>query len=444
MANGASTGDGRYGNISFGPRSRHQVQKAATSRQSPYAEIGRTGLRQWGGYVIEEWLAELQGRRAAEYFRELSDTDPIIGGILTSIEVLVRKVTWWIEPASSDPEEIQRQEFFEDVFFERLEGSWSDTISEILSFLTYGYYLGETVYKRRPDGKVGLAKIATRSQDSLLHWEFDDHDEWQAFVQQPAPTYTTYRIPREKALLFRTKVHKDNPEGRSVLRNCVKPWYMKKGFESLLGIAGERDLAGLPMLTPPEEVDIWNTSDSAMVNLLSNAQAFVSQVRRDEMEGVVKPFGWEFELLKGGGSRAIDLLAVIRYYDEAMARSLLADVITMGGDKATGSYALSNNKRDLFNGAIESHLDQIAAVFNTDAIPRLYRLNGMEAPNGYARLCHGPAEEVDLTGISQVLTAAGAAGAPLFTGDTNDKLLDWLLDKIGAPSLEAGDTSEGE
>jgi len=116
----------------------------------------------------------------------------------------------------------------------------------------------------------------------------------------------------------------------------------------------------------------------------------------------------------------------------------------MGGDKATGSYALSNNKKDLFNGAIESHLDQIASVFNTDLIPRVYRLNGMEAAGGYARLCHGPAEEVDLDGIAEILTAASSAGAPLFTGDQADPLLAWLREKIGAPSAEAGDTSEGE
>ena len=451
MADSVTTGDGKFRNVSFGPVSRHQVQKASTSRQSPYAEIGRTGLRQWGGYVLEEWLNELQGKRGAEAYRELTDTDPVIGGILTAIEVLVRKVTWWVEPASSDNADGQAQEFIQGMLFEDLENSWSDTVSEILSFLPYGYHIAETVYKKRngrnsmfSDGKIGLAKLATRAQDSLLRWEFDEVDNWTSFVQSPPPSYGVYVIPREKALLFRTKVHKNNPEGRSVLRNCIKPWYYKRSFEGLMGIGAERDLAGLPMLTPPEGVDLWNTNDPAMVQLLAQSQSMVSQVRRDEMEGVIKPFGWEFELMKGGGSRSFNLLDIIRYYDEVMARSLLADVITMGGDKATGSYALSNNKKDLFNGAIESHLDQIASVFNTDLIPRVYRLNGMEAAGGYARLCHGPAEEVSLDGIAEILTSASQAGAPLFTGDQADPLLEWLREKIGAPSTDAGDTSEGE
>lgn len=446
MAEGASTGG--YRNVSFGPVSRHQVQKASTSRQSPYAEIGRTGLRQWGGYVLEEWLTELQGRRAAEHFREMADQDAVIGGILLAIEMLVRKVEWWVEPATQDDSAaVQSQELIQEMLFEDLEDSWSDTISEIMSMIVYGFHVSETVYRKRGDGRIILGKLATRSQDSLLRWDFDEYDEWQAYVQQPPPTYGTYVIPREKALLFRTKVHKANPEGRSILRNCVRPYYMRKNLENLMGISVERNLAGLPMLTPPPDVDIWNTEDQAMVALLSNAQGFVSQVRRDEMEGVVVPNGWEFKLVSGeggGSSRGLDILSMIKYYDEIMARSMLADIITMGGDKATGSFALSDNKKALFYSAIESWLDQIASVFNTDLIPRVYRLNGLDDSGGCARLCHGAAETVDLTTIAATLTAAGAAGAPLFTGDMDDKLLNWLLDKMGAPSVEADDTSSGE
>ena len=443
----ATTGDGKFRNVSFGPVSRHQVQKASTSRQSPYAEIGRTGLRQWGGYVLEEWLSELQGRRAAEMFREMADQDAVIGGILLAIEMLVRKVEWWVEPATKDDgNAVQSQELIQEMLFEDLEDSWSDTISEIMSMIVYGFHVSETVYRKRKDGRIVLGKLATRAQDSLLHWEFDDHDEWTAYVQQPPPSYGTYVIPKEKALLFRTKVHKANPEGRSILRNCVRPYFMRKNLEAMMGIAVERNLAGLPMLVPPADVDIWNGNDPAMVQLSADAKSMVTQVRRDELEGVVVPNGWEFSLMQGGGggSRGLDILSMIKYYDEIMARSMLADIITMGGDKATGSFALSDNKKALFYSAIESWLDQIASVFNTDAIPRIYRLNGIDDSAGCARLCHGAAETIDLATIAATLQAAGAAGAPLFTGDANDKLLDWLLDKMGAPSLEADDTSSGE
>lgn len=456
MPEGVSTGDGKFGNVSFGPRSRHQVQKASTSRQSPYAEIGRTGLRQWGGYVLEEWLSELQGKRGAEMYREISDQDPVVGGVLFCVEMLTRKVTWWVEPASSANPDMQAKGFAEECLFEDMSISWNDSTSEIMSMLPYGYHLGELVYKKRrgetgdpttsskfTDGRIGLAKIATRAQDSLLHWTFDDHDEWLSFVQQPPPTYTTYEIPREKALLFRTKVHKGNPEGRSILRNCVRPYFFAKNIQNIEGIGVERDLAGLPKLTPPEGVDIWNENDPAMVQLLSQAQTFVTQVRRDEMEGVIVPFGWEFELLKGGGSRAFNTNDIITRYEQRMATSMLADMILLGQDKV-GSYALAGQKKDLFSSAIESFLDQIASVFNTFCIPRLFKLNGFQGLTDWPKLCHGPVEDIDLATIAELLTAMGAAGAPVFTGDDDDVLRNALLERMGLPSETADNTSDGE
>jgi hypothetical protein len=457
MADGVPTGkfDGavRYG---FGPVGRHQIQKASSSRLSPYDEIGRTGLRQWGGYVLEEWLAELQGRRGAEMYREMSDQDPIIGAILFACEMLVRKVTWWVEPASNAQPDMQAQTFAQECLFEDLEHSWNETITEIMSMLPYGYHFSEVVYKRRTgesrdprrnskftDGRIGIRKLATRAQDSLLHWKFDEYDDVTAMVQSPPPTYAVYTIPMEKALLFRTKVHKNNPEGRSILRNSVRPYYFLKNIQNLEGIGIERDLAGLPVLTPPDGIDIWNTTDQSMVQLLQQAQAFVSQVRRDEMEGVVKPAGWEFELLQGAGKRQIDVGATITRYEQRIATSVLADMVMLGQDKV-GSYALAGAKKDLFAAALEAFLDQIASVFNTYCIPRLFKLNGFQGLTDWPKLCHGDVQEISLEEISALLTAMSGAGAPLFAGDAEDKLQNALLERAGLPSVTADDTSEGE
>jgi hypothetical protein len=440
----------------LGPMSRAAIAKAGSTRISPYDEIGRTGLRQWGGYVLEEWLSELQGRRGAEMYREMSDQDPVIGAILFACEMLVRKVTWWVEPASTAQPDLQAKIFAEECLFEDMTMSWNDTISEIMSMLPYGYCVTEILYKKRggdvvdptrqskfTDGRVGLRELAIRSQDSLLRWEFDDYGRVLAMVQQPPPTYATYTIPLEKALLFRTKVHKANPEGRSILRNAVRPYYFLKNLQNIEGIGVERDLAGYPVLTPPEGVDIWNTKDPAMAQLLQNAQAFVSQVRRDELEGVVKPHGWTFELLTSGGRRAFDTNAIIGRYEQRIATSVLADMVLLGQDKV-GSYALAGAKKDLFSAALESFLDQIASVFNTFCIPRLMKLNGFQGLTDWPKLTHGAVEDVDLATIAELLTAMGAAGAPVFAGDAEDKLMNALLDKMGLPSVTADDTSEGE
>jgi hypothetical protein len=440
----------------FGPAGKALQRRQARGSTNAFEEIGRTGLRQWGGYVIEEWLTELQGRRGAETYREMQDNDPVIGGILYLVEMLVRGVTWWFEPATNSNQDMLGKQFCEECFFDDMSTSWADLVSEIMSMLPFGYSYFETVYKRRggdvrdpsrrskfTDGKITLRKLAIRSQDALLHWDFDDYDNVTAMVQQPPPHYATYTIPIEKALLFRTKVVKNNPEGRSILRNAVRPYYFLKNIQNIEGIGVERDLAGLPTLKPPPDVDIWNTEDPKMAQLLQQAQQFVSQVRRDELEGVVVPNGWEFELLKGGGSRAFNTNDIITRYEQRIATSLVGDVVLMGQDKV-GSYALAGVKKALLSSSIEVFLDQIASVLNTYQTPRLFKLNGIDAPDGYPKLCHGPVEDIDLETIAQLLTAMGAAGAPVFAGDAEDKLLNALLERMGLPSETADDTSDGE
>jgi intein/homing endonuclease len=107
--------------------------------------------------------------------------------------------------------------------------SWDDFISEVLSMLTYGFSYHEIVYKRRigpweknpsrhskyDDGLYGWRKIPVRSQETLLRWVFDEKGGIRGFVQLAPPLYKTVFIPIEKSLLFRTGVHKGNPEGKA-------------------------------------------------------------------------------------------------------------------------------------------------------------------------------------------------------------------------------------
>ena len=78
----------------------HRVQKAAGQR---YSEIGTSGLRQFGGYVLEEWLTQIQGRRAAWVWREMMDNSPIVGAILFAIDWLSKTVEYALRGRMSAP-----------------------------------------------------------------------------------------------------------------------------------------------------------------------------------------------------------------------------------------------------------------------------------------------------------------------------------------------------
>lgn len=409
--------------------------RAATS------ELGRTGLEEYSGHIYEEFLPQLQGIRGVRTYKEMASNDPVINSILFAIEMLIRQVDWKVEPAGTNKAEIEAADFLESCMND-MSMTWQDTISEILSMLTFGWSYHEVVYKRRlgyrdnpdeasnfNDGRLGWAKMPIRAQETLYEWRYDDNGRLLGMAQQPPPYFKILNIPLKKSLLFRTKVRKGNPEGRSILRGAYRAWYFKKNIETIEGIGIERDLAGLPMAwVPPELLEPSASADQkAILNEIKN---IVRNVRRDEQEGIVFPLVYdddgnklyEFSLLSAGGKRQFDTDKVIQRYDSRIAMTVLADFILLGHEKV-GSFALSSDKTNLFGVALGAWLDSIAEVFNRNAVPILFKLNGLGTEN-LPKIIHGDIESVPLDELGNYIQKLANAGFPLFP---NKELEDTLL-----------------
>lgn len=376
-------------------------------------EIGRVGQRRYGGIFYEEFLSELRGRKGAEVFTEMSNNDETIGAILFAIEMLVRQASWNVEPGGSTAKDREAAEFVKSCM-DDMQQTWIDTISEILSFLTYGWSFHEIVYKRRmgrtkdnrtsskyDDGLIGWMKLPIRSQETLYQWEYDDQDNLIGMTQMPPPDFGLITIPMSKAMLFRTRSRKDNPEGRSILRTAYRSWYFKRRIQEIEGIGIERDLAGLPVITTPEGMDIWDKDDEDMNAIRTGLEAMVKNIRRDSTEGLVLPFGYTFELTSTGGSRQFDTNSIIARYDTKISQTVLADFIQLGHE-SVGSFALSSDKTNLFSMAICAFLDIICQTFNSQGIPALIDINGdhFAGVTDYPRLTHGDIEDVDLATVA--------------------------------------------
>lgn len=384
-----------------------------------YKQLGTTGLRRYGGYVYEEFLPNLRWPRAGRVYQEMADNDPVVGAILYLAEMLIRNAEWTTEAASDKPEDVEAAEFLYSCMHD-MDTSWADTISEILSMLTYGFSFHEVVYKIRrgphernskfrskySDGKIGWRRMPIRSQDTLHEWMFDDEGDIKAFVQHNPNTGKIVVIPLSKGLLFRTRVSRDNPEGKSLLRNAYRPWYFKKHIEEIEGIGIERDLAGFPVLNAPEGLDLWNDEDPRLVKLRQNAEELIRNVRRDSEEGVLLPHGWEFKLLSSGSARQFDTNAIINRYDYRIAITMLSDLVLLGGEK-TGSFAMAETKQSLLATALNAQLLNIADVFNNYAVPKLMHYNGFDNLTDYPKIVPGNIESPSLKEIALLLRSMG-------------------------------------
>lgn len=382
-------------------------------------ELGRIGQLRYGpqgsgSIFFEEFLPELRGIKGVQAYTEMADNDATVGAILFAIEMLMRQCEFHVEPAGETEKDKECAEFVESCM-EDMDRTWADTLAEILSFLTYGWSYHEIVYKRRvgrtsspitnskyEDGLIGWRKLPIRAQDTLYGWEYkDDTDDLVGMTQSPPPKYDRITIPIEKALHFRTKSRKDNPEGRSILRTAYRAYYFKKRLEEIEGYGMERDLAGFPVLYGPAGMDLWDGDDPDMVKALARAEMIVSSIRRDAREGVVFPGGedgWRLELLASSSKRQFDTNAIIDRYDKRIATSVLADFVMLG-QQSVGSFALADNKTQIFAMAVGTYLDVICEVFNNQAIPRLIDINGdhFKGITDYPKMVHGDIDEPDLT-----------------------------------------------
>lgn len=422
----------------------------AAKASAPLGEIGSSGLKRWGGYVDEEFLKDLRGLKAISTWREMRDNDDIVGAILFAFEYLAKQIEWRIDPGGESTDADERAEFIRQALFEDMSHSWHDTLSEILTFLPYGWAWMEMVYKVRSgdhhdpsrasafgDGRIGWRKWALRGQESLFQWTFDDNGGIQALQQMAAPDYALRVIPIAKSLLFRTTTNKNNPEGRSILRNAYRPWYFKKNIQIVEGIGIERDLAGYPMIKIEREcpIDIWNPNDTNAATMKASLERIVRSVRRDEQEGAVLPWWCNLTLLSATSRRQFDTSAIITRYDQRIAMTLLADFILLGHE-AVGSKALSVSKIDLFCAAMGGFLDSICGVINKHAIPKLLRLNGMSTDD-LPQLVHGKVERVDLGVLAEYIAKLAAAGAEIFPNPEAERHL-LTLAGIPTPSEEGG------
>jgi hypothetical protein len=381
-------------------------------------QLGYSGLRRQGQYVYEEFLPELRWPRAGKIYQEMSNNDAVIGAVLYLAEMLIRGTGWSVKPASTSTKDTEAASFLTSCMGD-METSWENTISEVISMITYGFSFHEVIYKVRrgkdsnpsfnskySDGRIGWRKMPIRAQRSMDGWVFnEDTLEAIAFIQRVDPTGEVIQIPLSRGLLFRTTTINNNPEGRSLLRNAYRSWFFKKHFEEIEGIGIERDLAGFPILQAPEDIDLWNTDDTTMVELRKNAEALVASVRRDSEEGVLLPYGWTFELLSSTSARQINISETIDRYDNRIATTMLSDIILIGAK--SGSFALADTKKSMLAAALQAQLANIADVFNNTAVPNLFNFNSFTDLTELPKIVPDQIQTPTLNEVAVMLRAMG-------------------------------------
>ena len=95
------------------PKPENDLQLAqAQPRFSPYEQLGRSGLRFSAGFVLDEFVRDLQGQKGMKVYREMGDNSALIGGILLTIREVIGQSDFRVEPYKdkAEPEEEEAEE----------------------------------------------------------------------------------------------------------------------------------------------------------------------------------------------------------------------------------------------------------------------------------------------------------------------------------------------
>lgn len=426
-----------------------------------FKTLGSGGLRQFGGWVREDFLPEFQGRQAARIFREMRDNSPTVGAILFAVTQTMRGSTWRVEPADDTPEAKEKAEWVETMM-DDMEHTWQEFQIDALSMLPFGYAPMEMVFKRRngrnggtdaegnglptsafDDGTVGVHRLALRGQDTVLKWFFDRNGVTTGMTQQPwiGPLID---IPIQKLLLFRPSFFKGNPEGYSILRTAYRSYFFKKRLEEQQAICYER-MSGVPVLYVPSaliEAAGGTGADAAKANAtLEQYKNIVRNMRLDEQMGGLFPSNpfmnrdgslsgvemFRFGFAAPPSRVGPDFEGAIERNKLEILSSVLADFIMLG-HSTRGTQGLGDAKIDLFNTAVSGWLESMAEEMNRRLLPTLWDVNGWDH-DIMPRFEPDMPGRVDLDGLSNFILRVSGAGFSFNDPSTTE----YLRDAAGIP-----------
>jgi hypothetical protein len=431
------------------------VEKAKAAGGEDMVEVGDTGLRHQNGVLYEEHRQALQGDRATQVWKEMSEEDSTIGAALLAIDNLVRRVPWDFEPAPDSGKEGERWADLCQSALGDMSMSWPDTVSSIFSMVPYGWSYHNVVTKHRngeqpyrpddpdapassdyEDGLIGWRVISPRSQDSKLRWELDSRGNVRGMWQQPI-VGPAVLIPIERSALFRTSVKKNSPEGISALRTAHWAYFALRRIEISEGIGVERDLCGIPVGGAPNEYLKSNAKPEHKAAVAGMKKALMN-IRNNENAALIWPTEYDndhnekfpLKLMTSGGRRQFDVSAIIQRKRAEMAGCLLADWLTLGHE-ANGSRAVAMPKMDLFQTCLGTWTQSVANIWDAHLTPRLMRANGV-ARKLSPKLRPGKVDQVDIEQFAQAWSALVNSGAITNTAETER----WTRQQVGAPPIE--------
>jgi len=146
-----------------------------------FTEVGYNGLSVINGRVLEECNYELQWPWCVKTFKDMAK-DGTIAPSIDYVQTKIGKVPWSVKAPKGYEAELENEVLFLQTVMRDMDHSWLSFIKEASSFVHLGFCIHEIVPRKRlkirgsrfNDGFIGIKKLALRSQDTIIGWNWKD------------------------------------------------------------------------------------------------------------------------------------------------------------------------------------------------------------------------------------------------------------------------------
>jgi hypothetical protein len=349
--------------------------------------------------VVNETNPEVQWPQSNVVYDRMRREDPQVMSVLRAVTLPIQETEWQLDDAGVRPEVAQH--IADDLGLAikgkprtaplRTKGrfSWDEFLRLALLELVFGHSVFEQVYSIDAFGLAHLKKLAWRPPRTIESFDVAADGGLVAVRQHgvafaPSPGRSNFigahldgvRIPVDRLVVYVNEREGPNWIGVSLLRAAYKMWLLKDRTLRVQALAAERNGLGLPSYTsaPPPDNASYEQKKQWLDEEIARGLSIAKGARAGDAAGASFPHGATFRF-EGVTGKVPDLDKQIRYYDEQIARAVLANFLNLGGDNSTGSYALGDTFANFFTNSLNALARHIATTTQQHVIEDLVDAN---------------------------------------------------------------------
>lgn len=412
------------------------------------AEIGYQadpGVVSWGTLVAwtHETNPDLQWPLSIDVFDRMRREDPQVKSVLRAVTLPILRTEWVLDGTGC------RDEVTEHVAADmglpvkgkpakaplRTKGRFSfrEFLRLALLELVYGHSVFEQVYDQSSEpGRAHLAKLAWRPPRTISDFEVAKDGGLVAVKQRGTAGGREVRITVDRLVVFVNEREGANWVGESLLRAAYKMAILKDRVLRIQALTAERNGLGLPVFIAPDFPEGMD-DDAALAWMdeqIEKGLELVKAARAGDDAGASIAHGAQLQFV-GVQGKLPDTDAPIRYYDEQIARAVLAHFLNLGTE--TGSWALGSTFANFFTDSLNAVAQHIADVINQHVIEDLVDANWGSNEPAPRLLPAAIGEQQQIT--AEAIRALIECGAV----QVDEPLRAYVRDKFGLP-VEDSDT----